>query len=162
MLYLAQVNKNLTSGTTELQLLAYQQCDRIWEISNSDILSIGGETSLSEGLLVLVELDDNRQIVAIQDAKDWVVALIQEYLSCSSITPEFVQQEQARVEEWRQEIATQSLDLTRRYLEVETQREQIQELETSLKQEKEQLEIRWKQLKELEAYLKQDENGSET
>jgi DNA repair exonuclease SbcCD ATPase subunit len=162
MLYLAQVKNNLTSGTTELQLLAYQKSERIWEISNSDLLPIGGENTLSEGLLVLVELDNNRQIVEIKNAKDWVIALIQEYLSCSSITPEFVQQEQARVEEWRQEIATQSLDLTRRYLEVETQREQIQELETSLKQEKEQLELRWKQLQELEAYLKQNENASET
>jgi DNA repair exonuclease SbcCD ATPase subunit len=158
MLYLAQAKKNLTSGATELQLLAYQESEQIWEISNSDIIPIGGENCPNEGLLVLVEIGDRQEILEIRNAKDWVISLIQQYLSCSSITPEFVQQEQTRIEQWRQEITAQSLDLTRRYLEVETQREQLQELETSLKLEKEQLEIRWKQLHELESFIEPDRN----
>ncbi|AFY79114.1 hypothetical protein Ple7327_3968 [Pleurocapsa sp. PCC 7327] len=162
MLYLAQVTKNLASGTIELQLLAYQKSDSIWGISSAEIIPIGGENSLSEGLLVLVELDERGQIIELKNAKDWIVGLIQQYMSCSSITPEFVRQEQARIEQWRQEITAQSLELTRRYLEVETQREQIQELEASLKQEKEQLELREKQLQQLEASLKSDRNELES
>ena len=156
MLYLAQVTQNLTSGTTELQLLAFQKSEHIWEISHSETLPIGKEDSLSEGLLVLVELDEKSQILEINNAKNWVIGLLQQHLSSTSITPEFVQEEQARIEEWRQEITSQSLDLTRRYLEVETQREQIQELEESLKQEKEKLEIRWQEIQALEASLKQE------
>jgi hypothetical protein len=158
MLYLAQVNKNLTSGAIELQVLARQQSDNIWAIDTSEVLSIGKENNLCEALLVLVELDENKQIVEVKNAKDWVINLVQQYLSVSSITPEFVREEQARIEEWRQEITAQSLDLTRRYLEVETQREQIQELEASLKIEKEKLELRWQEIQEIENALKQERN----
>ncbi|NJK49915.1 hypothetical protein HC931_18835 [Candidatus Gracilibacteria bacterium] len=158
MLYLAQVNKNLTSGAIELQVLARQRSDHIWEIDASEVLPIGKENNLCEALLVLVELDENKQIVEIKNAKDWVINLLQQYLSISSITPEFVREEQARIEEWRQEITAQSLDLTRRYLEVETQREQIQELEAALKLEKEKLEIRWQEIQEIENALKQERN----
>lgn len=158
MLYLAQVNKNLTSGAIELQVLACQRSEHSWEIDTAEVLPIGKENSLCEDSLVLVELDENQKIIEIKNAKDWVINLIQQYLSVSSITPEFVREEQARIEEWRQEITAQSLDLTRRYLEVETQREQIQELEASLKLEKEKLEIRWQEIQEIEKALKQERN----
>lgn len=158
MLYLAQVNKNLTSGAIELQVLARQRSENCWEIDTLEVLPIGQENNLNEDSLVLVELDENWQIIDIKNAKDWVINLLQQYLSVSSITPEFVREEQARIEEWRQEITAQSLDLTRRYLEVETQREQIQELEASLKLEKEKLEIRWQEIQEIEKALKQEKN----
>jgi hypothetical protein len=158
MLYLAQVNKNLTSGAIELQVLARQQSDNSWAIDTSEVLPISKENNLCEALLVLVELDENKQIVEVKNAKNWVINLLQQYLSVSSITPEFVREEQARIEQWRQEITAQSLDLTRRYLEVETQREQIQELEASLKLEKEKLEIRWQEIQEIENALQQQRN----
>jgi hypothetical protein len=150
MLYLAQVKTNSDSGAIELQLIARQQSEYIWEICTSQSLPLS-DRSWGEGVLVLVELDKNRQAIAIENAKDWVVNLIIEYLSKNSISPEFVRQEQQRIEQWRQEIVAQSLDLTRRYLEVETQREQIEELEASLKLEREQIELRWQQIQELEA-----------
>jgi hypothetical protein len=158
MLYLAQVKQNSTSGTTEIQLLAYQQSDNTWGMSNSEILTINGKNHLSDRLLVLVELDENKQVLDIKEATDWVVGLVQQYLSSYSITPEFICQEQAKIEQWRQEIAAQNLDLTRRYLEVETQREQIQELEASLKQEREQLELRKQQIQALEANIEEEKN----
>jgi hypothetical protein len=149
MLYLAQVKTNSDSGAIELQLIARQQSEYIWEICTSQSLPLS-DRDLCEGVLVLVELDKNRQAIVIENAKDWVVNLIIEHLSKTSISPEFVRQEQQRIEQWRQEIAAQSLDLTRRYLEVETQREQIEELEASLKLEREQIELRWQQIQELE------------
>ncbi|MGH7998455.1 MAG: hypothetical protein ACREPR_03260 [Brasilonema sp.] len=156
MLHLAQVAKNPTSGNLELQLLAFQKAESTWSISNSDSLPLDAEHFLLEGLLVLVELGENRQILKIQEAKDWVVGLIQQYLTSGAITPEFIQSEQARVEQWRQEITVQNLELTRRFLEIETRRDQLQELETNLKQEKEELETRWQKLKELEANFKRE------
>ncbi len=150
MLHLAQVQKNLTSGEMELKLLAQQKSEHIWGVSNSESLPLDEANSLSEGLLVLVECNENSQIVGIKEAKDWVVNLVRQYLTNQAITPEFVEKEQARIEQWRQEITAQSLDLTRRNLEIETRREQLQELETSLQQEKEDLEIRWQQIRELQ------------
>jgi hypothetical protein len=163
MLYLAQVKTNSDSGALELQLIARQQSEYIWDICPSQTLPLNDKPqatrNLGEGALVLVELDEDRQAIAIENAKDWIVNLIIEHLSKTSISPEFVRQEQQRIEQWRQEIAAQSLDLTRRYLEVETQREQIEELEASLKLEREQIELRWQQIQELETNRDCNNNG---
>jgi hypothetical protein len=153
MLHLAQVNKNPTSGDTELQLLAHQRPDHSWGVSNLKPVPFKKKHRWHEGLLVLVELGEHQQVLTIKEAKDWIVGLIQKYLTPDTITPEWVQAEQVRVEQWRQEITAQSLDLTRRHLELETQREQLQALETNLKKEKEQLETHWQELRDLETSL---------
>ena len=139
MLYLAQVKKNLTSGGIELQLLAHQQSEHIWEVGDLASMPLSQRDGLSDGLLVLVDLGENHETLEIREAKDWVLNLVQQYLSNSAITPEFVAQEQARIEKWRQELTTQNQDLTRLRLEIETRREQLQELEASLKEEKDKL-----------------------
>ena len=151
MLYLAQVKQNLTSGEMELQLLACQQSEYLWDIIAPEVISSEIPITLGDGVLVLIELGDNQQVVKIQEAKDWVINLVKTYLSNEVMNAEWVEKEQKRVEQWRQEITTKSLDLTRRQLELETQKEQIQELEVNLKKEKDELEIRWQQLNELES-----------
>lgn len=156
MLHLAQVKKNPTSGKMELQLLAQQQAENTWTVGNSEVLSCNTDYSVTEGMLVLLELDNNQQIVNLKEAKDWVINLVQQYLTQDAITTEFVQEEKARVEQWRQEITAQSLDLTRRHLEIEARRDQLQDLEATLKQEKETLDIRWQKLKEIEVSLEQE------
>lgn len=153
MLHLAQVKKNPTSGEIELQLLAQQQSEKVWLIANSQSLTISPKTDLGEGLLVLVELGGDREILNIKEAKDWILNLVRQYLTEEPITSELVEAERARIEQWRQEIAMKSLDLTRRHLEIETHRDQLQELESNLRQEQEVLENRWQELKKLEAEL---------
>ncbi|MDJ0713646.1 MAG: hypothetical protein QNJ54_05445 [Prochloraceae cyanobacterium] len=150
MLYLAQVKKNIISGDIELELLARQKSEHIWKVSESKFIPLNQEKSLNEGLLVLAELDDNAQIIKIKEAKKWILSLVTEYLSNNSITPEFVQKEQERVEKWRQEIALTSQDLTRRSLEIETHREQLQELEENLMREKEKLASKIKEVQQEE------------
>ncbi|MDJ0731383.1 MAG: hypothetical protein QNJ33_15475 [Crocosphaera sp.] len=86
-----------------------------------------------DGVLVLVKLGNNREILEVKEAKDWVMGLVETYLTNGVITPEWVEKEQEKVEQWRQEITAKSLDLTRRQLELETQKEQLQELEGKLK-----------------------------
>ncbi|WP_013320943.1 hypothetical protein [Gloeothece verrucosa] len=158
MLYLAQVNKNTISGEMELQLLAHEKSEEIWEVSHSNSLSFPFHhyCDLAEGLLVLVEMSEPEQIQKIKPAKDWILKMIEKHLKDNKITPEFVEKEQERIEQWRQEITGQSLDLTRRHLEVETRRDQLQELEISLKQEKEKLEIRWQQLQKLQEEIQKE------
>jgi hypothetical protein len=154
MLYLAQVNNNPISGEIELQFLAHQQAENSWQVSNSFSLPYYDGDFRFSGLLVLVELAENQEIIYVKLANDLLLNLLKKHLLDSIITPEFIEIEKARVEQWRQEITAQNLDLTRRNLEIETRRDQLQELEISLKLEKEKLEARWQQLHQLQEELK--------
>lgn len=139
MLNLAQVQIDSTSGKTQLQVLARQISEHIWEVATSDTLSLAKESSLGEGVLVLVELSEDRQIISIQEAKDWILTILQQHLTKNAIDHQFIIDEQSKVEQWRQEITAQNLELNRRALEIETRREQLQELEQTLKQDREEL-----------------------
>ena len=139
MLNLAQVQINPTSGKTQLQVLARQISEYIWEVGTSDTLLLAKESSLGEGVLVLVEMGDDRQIISIQEAKDWILSILQQHLTKNAINHQFIAKEQSKVEQWRQEITAQNLELNRRALEIETRREQLQELEQDLKRDKEEL-----------------------
>ena len=140
MLHLAQVQRDPASSKMGLRLLAHQKGDRVWRVDDSKFLLLD-EDGLSEGLLVLVELCENFNVIQLKEAKDWVIELVRQYLTKEAITPEFIDAEQAKLEQWRQELTSQSQDLTRLRLEMETRREQLQELEASLKLEREKLQL---------------------
>lgn len=139
MLYLAQVEINPDSGDIQLKVLARQESEYVWEVDNSEALLLTKESSLGTGVLVLVETDQDRLIMSIQNAKQWVLSILQQYLTKNAINPQFIETEQNKVEKWRQEITAQNLELNRRALEIETRREQLQELEQELKREREEL-----------------------
>ena len=139
MLYLAQVEMNPHSGEIQLQLLAHQESEYVWSVDNFETLLLTKESSLNAGVLVLVEIDNERQIVSIQNAKEWVLSILQQHLTKNAINPQFIEAEQSKVEKWRQEITAQNLELNRRALEIETRREQLQELEQELKRDREEL-----------------------
>ncbi len=139
MLNLAQVKIDPNSGQLQLQVLARQTSEDVWEVGNSETLLLAKESSLGEGVLVLVEIGDNQQIISIQEAKDWILSILQQHLTKNAINHQFIAAEQSKVEQWRQEITAQNLELNRRALEIETRREQLQELEQTLKQDREEL-----------------------
>ena len=139
MLYLAQVETKPDSGEIQLQVLAHQESEYVWSVDNSETLILTKESFLCEGVLVLVEMSQDRQIISIQDAKEWVLSILQQYLTKNAINPQFIEAEQRKVEQWRQEITAQNLELNRRALEIETRREQLQELEQELKRDREEL-----------------------
>lgn len=141
MLYLAQVTKNVMSGKLELHLLAVEECKLQWTFCHEKFISFEDDTqTFSEGLLLLVELDDRDQIIRCRDAKDWLLKIVREYLVEGNINTNInVSEEQMRIEKWRQELTSQSQDLTRIRLEIETRREELQELEQNLYLEKEKL-----------------------
>ena len=148
MLHLAQVQKNPTSGNLELQIIASQIDDSVWEVDNSTIIPLTEEISLVESVLVLLEKESDNSITKIQPATDWILSLLQKHFTKNAISPQLVAAEQSKIEEWRQEITVQNLELNRRFLEIETRREQLQELEQSLKQEQEQLQLMANRLKQ--------------
>jgi hypothetical protein len=142
MLYLAQVEVNSDSGEIQLQVLARQESEYVWELDNSETLLLTKESFLCSGVLVLVEIDkdqQDQQIISIQEAKEWILSILQQHLTKNAINPQFIEAEQNKVENWRQEITAQNLELNRRALEIETRREQLQELEQELKRDKEEL-----------------------
>lgn len=136
MLYLAQVHKNEFLAQPQLRLLARQEAENTWAmIPEEAFILLGKGNSMTEKLLVLVELSSTGDIERLEDATHWVLDIVQNYLT-SGITPEFLQQEAERSEQWRQNLTLQNQDLARRTLELEARREQIQALEESLKREK--------------------------
>jgi hypothetical protein len=155
MLHLAQVQNNESVGGVELLLLACQQSENSWTVINPETSLLTNINLPPASLLVLVELSDNQEILSIQHAKDWVLDLVQKYLT-GGTTSTFLQEEAERAEQWRQELTLQSQDLTRRNLEMEARREQIQSLEEDLKPEKHHLEVMAAQLKAKEEDLKQE------
>ena len=59
MLYLAQVQKNPISHQIELQTLACQTAETVWEVNNSKVFPLTKDSYLGEGVLVLVERQSN-------------------------------------------------------------------------------------------------------
>ena len=136
MLYLAQVHKNDFLYQYQLRLLARQESQNFWlTISEESLILSGKDNTISNKLLVLVKLSPTGEIETIEDATDWVINLVQIYLS-TGITPEFLKQEAVKVENWQQSLTLQNQDLARRSLELEARREQIEALEESLKRER--------------------------
>jgi hypothetical protein len=150
MLYLAQVQKKDILGEISLQLLACQNADETWAILPEQTVLIVppncDQNVLNEGMLVLADIGENRNILHIQAATNWVLQLVEKYLT-TGFTPDFLQQEAQKAEDWRQSLTLQSQEFSRRLIEVEARREQIQNLEAKLQQEKQLLESSIDQLK---------------
>lgn len=147
MLHLAQVQKKGYLGKAGLRLLASQKSEHVWtKLPDEEIILSAEASAYSENLLVLVEISSSNQILSVREAKDWVLELVQRYLTYG-VTPTFLQQETERAEQWRQSLTLESQELARRSIELEARREQIQELEEELKREKKQLEALTAQIK---------------
>ena len=133
MLYLAQVHKKKFLDKYQLRLLARQESPNLWVIIPEEtVISVGKETKMSDKLLVLLQLSPEGDIESLEDAKDWVINLVQTYLSIG-MTPKQLEEEVELAENWRQSLTLQNQELARRTLELEARREQIQALEERLR-----------------------------
>lgn len=148
MLHLARITKKALLGKTELQILARQRSEYAWDVIADEQMMISTDVgAFSEGMLVLLDLSDDNEASNLQDATNWVLEVMGQYLAIG-ITPEQLQQEIERAEQWRQSLTLQSQEVGRRALETEARRDQIQQLEENIKKEKEEIE-------RLEAALKE-------
>ena len=82
---------------------------------------------------MLVNLEDNRDVVDLKEAKDWILTLINIYLNSESLSLEKLEKEKTKLEEWKQELTSEQQKITQDRLELETRLEQLQELEDNLK-----------------------------
>lgn len=153
MQYLAKVQKKAFLGGAELLLLAQRLDETAWELLSPErIVETSNLIAFQEGHLVLVELDTLNQIEAVEDATQWVLSFVEQYLS-HGVTPQALEQEIERAERWRQSLTLKSQEVDRRALETAARRDEIQELERNLKLEQEQLETRRAELEGLEKRL---------
>ncbi len=137
MLYLAQAQQDTPSAPMGLLLLAVQSPDQGWKLTtdrNRQTIELADRTGISPNQLLLVELDSTQAIAHIDDAVDWVLELVRNYLG-TGITPDELAQEATRLEQWKQSLTLQNQEISRRSLELELRRDQLQELEASLQQQ---------------------------
>jgi hypothetical protein len=153
MLHLAQIQQHNLSEQPELLLLAAQGSEDAWTVLTGEVLLPPDQSGhFRPSQLVLADISDDHQVVAVKDAQSWVVDLVERYLG-NGITPAFLEKETERAEQWRQSLTLQSQELDRRALEMEARREQIQELEESLKRERRELELERDRIQALKATL---------
>ncbi len=129
MQYLAEVHKKTGfMGTkTELKLLARQQSEQNWStLPGEEMLPVEISGDYNDGVLVLVELDANRQVKRIQDATRHLVAILKNF---SRMRDKFRTQEE-EIEGWKQSLIYQSQELTRREVDIEARAEELQQLES--------------------------------
>jgi hypothetical protein len=146
MRYLAQVHteENLATPagkpSSSFLPIALQESDDIWEVvRDAKPLKSDRAAAHFPNTWVLIKTNDRQEILQVEDAKPWILEIIQTYLTLG-VTPEFLRQETERAEQWRQSLTLQSQELDRRALELEARREQLQALEAELKREKQELE----------------------
>lgn len=140
MQHLAKVCQTTSEGALILQFLARQLEDYLWELSIGEQEAVCKlPVTFNEGTLVLVELDASNQVVEIQEATDWILDLVSQFLT-QGVTPQFFHQEVERAEQWRQSLTLQSQEIRRRALETAARRDEIQALEKKLRLEQEELE----------------------
>jgi len=132
MLYLAQVKNSLNQNNIDLQLIAQQQTNFSWQVCQKQTISLSNYNFLNEGVLVLVNLGQEQEIIDIKEAKDWILEIINNYLNSDNISLEKLEQQKQEIEEWRRELTAQSQEITQTRLELETRLEQLQELEENL------------------------------
>jgi chromosome segregation ATPase len=129
VLYLAEVQKQksglLSSGKSELKLLAYQRNDQNWTPVPDEIIVADEANKFNDGALVLVELTTNRQIQRIQDAGRPLVNILQNF----SRQVEKFKLKEEEIDQWKQSLMIQVQELNRREMEMESRWEQVQQLE---------------------------------
>ena len=137
MQHLAKVCHTNSEGALVLQFLARRLEDYLWELSIGDQEAVSTlPSTFNEGTLVLVELDDSNQVIELQEATDWVLDLVSQFLT-QGVTPQFFHQEVERAEQWRQSLTLQSQEIRRRQMETAARRDEIQALEKKLRLEQE-------------------------
>jgi hypothetical protein len=156
MLYLAQVHTKDQENGVILRLLACQRAEHSWSrVEEEDVPLAEVAVEFGEGAIVLAEVSSSRQVKSVQDGKSWLLGIVEQYLT-TGMSPELLQEEVQRAEQWRQSLTLQSQELGRRTLELEARRDQIQDLEENLKQEKQLLEVEKRQIQAWAAELKTD------
>ena len=135
MLYLAEIqkqNKGFMGGVdTKLKLIACRRNDSSWSTVNNESIEIDSSHDFGNGALVTVELDVNRKLQGkIEPASSKILTILKNF----SRLLEKTQDQEQEIEQWRESLAIQSEELSRRQLEMETRLEQVEQMEQEFQQ----------------------------
>ncbi len=129
MLYLAEVQKQkpglLSSGKTDLKLLACQKTDQSWNSVSEEVINAEEGNKLTDGALVLVEVNPQRQVQRIQEAGRPLVNILQTF----SRQLEKFKVKEEEIDQWKESLTFQAQELNRRELELEIRLEQLEQME---------------------------------
>ncbi|MDB9314891.1 hypothetical protein PN462_17385 [Spirulina sp. CS-785/01] len=133
MLHLAQVQKTSQSDEITLQLLAKQTVEKNWVIADSQAITVSLDTIPNvplaipnTGVLVLVDLDDGRNVLRLEEATEWVLTLVEQLANSPEKMESWLKEEAEKIEKWRQELTLKSQEMSMKTLELETRREQFE------------------------------------
>ncbi|MDE5106512.1 MAG: pilus motility taxis protein HmpF [Trichodesmium sp. St17_bin3_1_1] len=134
MLYLAEVQKRPTGfglggGKTDLKLLACQRSENNWlAVPGEEVIPADEAKEFSPGALVLVDLDNNKQVLQIQDAGRQLVKILQNFSRFQEKSK--IQWEE--IEQWKASLTFQAQELNRREVELQAKEEQVENLQTDI------------------------------
>ncbi|MDF5728755.1 MAG: pilus motility taxis protein HmpF [Rhizonema sp. PD38] len=129
MLYLAEVQKQKGGllgggGKTELKLLACQRTDQSWSTVSEEVIGTEEASKLNDGVLILVELNPNRQVQRIQEAGRPLVNILQNF----SRQLEKFKVKEEEIDQWKQSLTFQAQELNHREMDMEARLEQLQNM----------------------------------
>jgi chromosome segregation ATPase len=135
VLYLAEVQKQkgglLGGGAkTELKLLACQRNDQSWSTVSEEVIAAEEANKLSDGALVLAELNATRQVQRLQEAGRPLVTILQNF----SRQLEKFKVKEEEIDQWKESLTFQGQELSRREMDLDAREEQLQQIEQEAQQ----------------------------
>jgi DNA repair exonuclease SbcCD ATPase subunit len=135
VLYLAEIQKQskgfMGGVETRLKLIASQRNDQSWGVVGNESITIGEASDFGDGALIVVNLGANRQVQGKMElASSKIVAILKNF----SRLVEKNQEQEQEINQWKESLAIQSEELSRRQMEMETRLEQVEQMEEEFKQ----------------------------
>ncbi|MGL5943853.1 MAG: pilus motility taxis protein HmpF [Waterburya sp.] len=135
MLYLAEIQKQskgfMGGVETKLKLIACQRNDDSWSLVNNESVTVEEANDFGDGALVVVNLGVNRQVQGkMESASQKILGILKNF---SRLLEKTKDQEQ-EIGQWKESLAIQSEELSRRQIEMETRLEQVEQMEEEFKQ----------------------------
>ena len=132
MLYLAETQKKsgfMGGGKAEFKLLAAQRSEHDWStVPGEELIAAPDDTPYASGVLVLIELTNNRQVKRHQEAGRTLVSVLQNFSSLNKKS----KSQRDEIEQWKESLTYQSQALNRREMEIETRQDQVEQAEADL------------------------------
>ena len=116
---------------TRLKLIACQRNDQSWGVVGNESIMIEEASEFGDGALIVVNLSTNRQVQGKMElASPKIVAILKNF----SRLLEKNQEQEQEINQWKESLAIQSEELSRRQIEMETRLEQVEQMEEEFKQ----------------------------
>jgi chromosome segregation ATPase len=133
--YLAEIQKQskgfMGGVETKLKLIACQRNDQSWGVVGNESIMVGEASDFGDGALVVVNLGANRQVQGKMElASPKIVAILKNF----SRLVEKNQEQEQEINQWKESLAIQSEELSRRQIEMESRLEQVEQMEEEFKQ----------------------------